>query len=219
MIIFVAWPTNNIARSNETAKAWAGLRYQVAVATELPIPPKDICAHRVFNFTKYDGYYRSMNTVCQWLVREMKADIVVCAGDGIMPDTRYPAWGLGGMFVQKFPNGLGIMQAIGHRWQADRGPGQYNFHDWPSTERRCESPWIGREFILRAYGGRGPYSDAYAQYYGDAELHDVAQKMGVLWRNENVAQRSIHWSQVGGPEGTEAQHQNYVKHYENDCAR
>jgi hypothetical protein len=222
MIIYVAWPTNDMVKSNATAKAWADLRYNVAVASEVPValenPAKDVVAHRVFKLDQYPGYYNTMNLMCQWLVKECKADIVVCAGDGILPPQGYPAWAIGGMFAQKFPNGFGVMQPVGAKWAANDSPRQYNFHDLPDSTQRCESPWIGGPFIRQAYGGQGPYGPGYRQYWGDAELCEVARRWGVLWRNEDLAQRWDHWSRAGGPEGTAHQKDSYVRNYENDCA-
>ena len=216
MISYVAWPTNNIARSNATAKAWLTLGYRVAVATELKVPQHEIVANEVCYIGKYEGYYRAMNFLCQSLVRDLKADVVICAGDGIYPASNRPCWALGATVAAKFPNGFGVMQPVGLNWQPDRGPGQYNFHDTPPSTRRCESPWICRNFILEAYGGKGPYEQKYRQYFGDSELFDVASRMGVLWRREDLVQKSIHWSQRGSPEGTESQKNNYTWHYEND---
>lgn len=216
MIVYVAWPTNNIARSNATARAWLSLGYRIAVATELKVPDHEVLANELCHIKTYEGYYRTMNFLCQSLVRDMKADIVICAGDGIYPAPGRPCWGLAATVAAKYPNGFGVMQPVGFQWQPNRGPGQYNFHDVPTTHLRCESPWICRNFILEAYGGQGPYHQKYRQYFGDVELYDIASRMGVLWRRDDVAQKSVHWSQADGPDGTESQKNNYTWHFEND---
>lgn len=227
MIIYVAWPTCNVPRSNRTAEAWMAAGYKVAVTTELPraaiaglkasVPP--------LLSDKYDGYYTAMNALTMGLAHAYRADVVICGGDGLMPDPSRRGHDAAINFAARFKNGFGVMQPIGgERWKPTaRGQGtqawaQHLMHATPRVDERCESPWLGRTFILEANGGEGPYARGYKQYFGDVELHDVAQEMGVLWKREDFMQEHRHWSRPGGPTIEPYQVQNFEREYEKDLA-
>lgn len=228
MILFVAWPTANVPRSNKAARRWMEAGYKVAVATDLPrhavrgidasVPPLLI--------EKWEGYYNCMNFMARALCAQFRADIVVCAGDGIAPDPLRRGHDMAITFAAKFPSGFGAMQPVKGMWKPSASggraqPGMSDARRWlhatPATNQRCESPWLGRRFILEARQ-EGPYSGKYGQYFGDVELFRAAQRLGALWLRDDVEQPSQHWAQAGGPEQAPYQAANYDRHYEKDYA-
>ena len=231
MISFVCWPAVSIKRSNETARAWARLGWKVAIAIDASIPemavrPDTVVSHvPPLRVKEWKGYYNTINFLAKALCNSFSADIVVCASDSILPSPEQKSFLVGGAFAQHFPNGFGVCQALGEVWKPEkRGssgrdymPGRL-MHATPDSSERCESPILGRAWILEANKGKGPYSDKYAQYWADVELHDVASRMGVLWKNKAILHRQEHWSKPGGPPMEPYQVKNFDRWYEKDYA-
>jgi hypothetical protein len=84
----------------------------------------------------------------------------------------------------KYWSTFGVMQPTGDRW----GDGQGAYID-----RVAGSPWIGREFARRMYGGNGPYWPEYTHMGVDEELQMVAEKMGVFWQRPDLTHFHAHW--------------------------
>ena len=68
-----------------------------------------------------------------------------------------------------------------------------------AADRICGSPWLGRTYIERANGGRGPLWEGYRHCYADEELHDVALRDGLLWQRRDLNQHHDHWQRRGIP--------------------
>jgi hypothetical protein len=115
----------------------------------------------------YEGYFREVNLLCHILFKEAKADVVVCAGDGIFPDPEMHATSAGALFATRFPSGVGVMQP-----------------QWDKHEGQCWAPWIGRGFWNQFYNGEGPFCHEYMQMFGGHELYDVAAREGVLYETD-----------------------------------
>jgi hypothetical protein len=226
VIVFVAWPTCNVYRSNQTAKAWKAAGYKVAVATDLP-------SHAIKNLDasvipmliqRYEGYWKAMNALCHGLVRNFKADIVICASDGIHPHQGIHGHALGQIFAAKFPNGYGVMQPVGDRWEpsvtatgGQQAWSQNRMHGTRPSDMRCESPWLGRK-LIEEVGEYGPFCAEYDQYFADHELHDVAQRRGVLFKNPMLAQYSEHWA-AGRRPVSNYQLKAFERSYEKDLSK
>ncbi len=86
------------------------------------------------------------------------------------------------------PSTFGVMQPTGDRWHEGLG----GFTNAP-IDRVAGSPWIGREFARRMYGGKGPYFPGYKHMFVDEELQRVAEKYGVFWQRRDLTQRHNHW--------------------------
>lgn len=226
MIVFVAWPTANVFKSNMNAALWKAAGYKVAVATDLPHTAlKGIDASVPPLMTRrYEGYYKCMNAMTRMLVETFRADIVICAGDGIHPSTAARGHEIATFFAARFKNGFGVMQPVADNWVPGRAQSgsrpwaSHRMHQTKPSDQRCESPWLGRTFIMEHNSGMGPYCDKYDQYFGDHELHDVASEMQVLWKQPNLAQESKHWSRDGGPDIADYQFKNFERSYEKDLA-
>jgi hypothetical protein len=76
------------------------------------------------------------------------------------------------------------------------------------VDRICASPWFGRGWLDRAYGGRYPVWPGYSNFFGDQELKEVSTKLKVLWQREDLVQYHDHWARPGGPEKTAYQKKN-----------
>lgn len=175
MIIAVAFPSYDPVRAEEASGRWAAQGYRTAVVVNKEKFSKKIRGDVVIKVGAYEGYYRTMNYLCANLFQQLRADIVVCAGDRIRPPDHARAHEIATTFAARFKNGIGVMQPCAH---APSMPAQ----------GELESPWIGRNFWARFYGGQGPYHEQYFQYFGNRELAAVASKAGVLWYRPEVGQ-------------------------------
>lgn len=82
---------------------------------------------------------------------------------------------------------FGVMQPTGDRWQEGMG----GFSSAP-IDRVAGSPWIGRAFAERVYGGNGPYWPEYTHMFVDEELQAVAEKLGVFWQRRDLVHLHRH---------------------------
>jgi hypothetical protein len=82
---------------------------------------------------------------------------------------------------------FGVMQPTGCRFAGG------------SIDRIAGSPWLGREFCERMYGGTGPYFDGYSHMFLDEELQNVAIKLGVFWQRPDLTHQHNHFCRT--PDG------------------
>lgn len=87
---------------------------------------------------------------------------------------------------------FGVMQPTGDPWSDSNGR---------IIERIAGSPWLGREWCRRAYGGDGPLPPYYKHNFADEELQLVAQNLGVFWQRPDLVQEHRHWGRPGKPGG------------------
>jgi nucleoside-diphosphate-sugar epimerase len=174
--------------------------YKTAVLLDKGTGPVE--ADLILYADPWPGYYRSLIRLCRAIGQE--ADIVVTGGDDMWPDPRKRAEAIASEFFQKFPDGFGILQPTGD--------------DLAGTDRICGSPWLGREWIRRAYQGRGPVWGEYLGFFGDEELKNVSSSLGVLWQSPDLVQYHDHWSRAGGPPKTDYQGRNERLYWERDKA-
>ncbi len=78
----------------------------------------------------------------------------------------------------------GVMQPTGDPWEDSMGR---------VIERIAGSPWMGREFCLRANRGKGPLWPEYTHCFVDEELQCVAQKLGIFWQRPDLVQIHNNW--------------------------
>jgi hypothetical protein len=192
--VWYAIPSANIPRTEKCFAVWHALGYKTAVLLDEPadgLPVHVADADLVVTAKPYPGYFSSVNRLCRKIdERHVKleyapADIVVTGGDDMFPHPKLSAVELASQFYEHFPDGFGVMQPIGDTLGG--------------TSRICGSPWMGRGWLDRAYGGRGPLWHDYMAFYGDQELLDVTTMLGVLWQRPDVVQFHDHPSRRGGP--------------------
>jgi len=189
MEIWYAIPSASPERAAKCLARWRDQGYLTAVLidTGQPRPEADL----VLEEALWPGYYRSVNQ----LVRAIgNADIVVAGGDDLYPDPTRDAEELGLAFFRRFSDGFGVMQPTGD--------------DLDGTDRICGSPWFGAGWIARAYQGEGPFFPGYDVFFGDEELKNVTERLGVLWQRRDVVQYHDHWIRPGGPPKTDYQTRN-----------
>ena len=179
-----------------TLPAWKAAGYSVAVLRQGdPVPEADI----TIPTDRYMGWGKSINILSKMVFeKDPECDWVCNANDDTLPDPNHAPeviaaqcadyfggrWDLGGK-TGNLREGLetfGVMQPIGDLalWAASR------------IDTFAGSPWIGREFARRMYGGSGPMFEGFLHMYGDQELQEVAQKLGVFWQRPDMIHQHNH---------------------------
>jgi len=174
-------------------KEWRERGYKIAVYIdgESPVPN---CDYSVWDF-KYPGYAIAVNRLCGHILDvDPQAEWIVAAGDDTLPDPNHSAEEIAEecrYHFEDFNGGnardetFGVMQPTGDR---DFGDAQ-----GPYIDRVAGSPWIGREFARRMYGGNGPYWPDYTHMGVDEEIQAVAIKYGVFWQRPDLIHYHDHW--------------------------
>lgn len=125
---------------------------------------------------------------------------------------------------------FGVMQATGDRWGHDRNthtpqltkdgrcsqcghPKDHYRHMMGAyIDRVAGSPWMGREFCLRANHGKGPLWPGYYHMGCDEELQAVATRLGVFWQRPDLIHLHQHWGRgVGDAMGLTANMPDFLK--------
>lgn len=138
----------------------------------------------------YKGYWASMNQLARLAAKlrdQYMMDACVFAGDDMNPDPSKSASQICRQFLQRFPDGFGVMQPCGD-------PQGMDASGKPAAARICGSAWFGRGWIERGYGGIGPTWPNYYHFYADEELAIVAEQQGVMWWRPDLTQFHAHWS-------------------------
>jgi len=207
--VYVAFPSATVEKARAACDAWRARGYRSAVFLNEGLSGSG--ADLEMTGAPYPGYWGSCNRLARRAV-ELGAEIVVLAADDMDPDPKLAAAEIGRQFLERFPDGFGVMQPCGD----PQGRNLLGFGK-PAAARICGSPWVGRAWIRRAYRGRGPCDDRYFHFFGDNSLHDVATKLKVLWMRPDLAQFHRHWL-WGHQEKTDYQKRN-DKHWATDEER
>ncbi len=182
MDIWVVWPTVHLDQSNKMIPIWKSFGYKVAILANPPFTHGHFPeADRVIVQKKWLGFPVAANILC----KEVPGNIVVVAGDDLYPDPESNAEEIGTHFLKRFPDTFGLVQPTGDK-----------FGCW---DKCAVSPWIGRAFIEKAYGGNGPYREEYFHYFSDQELQEYAIKMNVFEQFKYVTQFHDHWQRQEKP--------------------
>jgi hypothetical protein len=139
-----------------------------------------------------------------------QAQVVIFSADDIEPDPKHTCQEIASAYLDKYPGLYGIMQPTGDKQGVDRTGTQ-------ASARICGSPWIGANWIKRAYQGKGAAWEAYKSFYGDEELLHVAKREGVLWLAPEYTQKHLHWS-WGFSQQTFYQKRNSDRYWQSDKA-
>ncbi len=171
---------------------------------------------------EYRGWANSVNILAKAVVEmDPTAEWIVTGGDDYEPDlSRHPEdiagecyWYFGGPPRQitidmcaaesrySYRATFGVMQPTGDRWgDSIATRRQYGENRGAYLDRIAGSPWMGREWVKRAYGGKGPMHAGYRHMYADEELKEVAEKLGVYWPRRDIIQMHRHWGRIAGEE-------------------
>ena len=184
----------SIRPSGGTLPKWKESGYKVAVCRQgEPFPEADLS----FSRTTYGGWASSINFLVKFVMNvDPDAEWFVSGGDDTLPDPNHTPEEIALQCEHEFYDRpashgeatlrqlatFGVMQPTG------------DLALWPASriDTFAGSPWIGREFARRAYGGNGPMFEGYKHMYGDQELQEVAIKLGVFWQRSDLIHRHNH---------------------------
>lgn len=180
-VVWLVLPSANEDLCARHLPVWQERGYRVAVLQDRVrfACPADV----VVEVETYEGWAGSVNRLAR-VVIERGAEIVVAAGDDMLPDPTRDAVAIGREFRERFADGFGVMQPMGEQLMHAG-----NF---------CGSPWLGRAWCERMYGGAGPLWPGYRHNWADNELYWLARGMGVLWERPDLTQRHEHFRATGG---------------------
>lgn len=181
--VWLVLPSANPANAARTFPVWRERGYRIAVLQDRVRFACD--ADRVVTVDRYEGWAASVNVLCREVVPKTAAS-VVGAGDDMLPDPTKSAQQIAEEFLERFPSGLGVMQP--------QGDAYLNSHQF------CGSPWFGRGWIDRMYGGRGVMFPEYRHNWADNEVYWLARCGGALWERPDLTQHHEHFSREKGSE-------------------
>jgi hypothetical protein len=200
--IWYVIPSANPSRAAQCLEAWKNLGYKTACILDEGM--SKVQCDKLTTIKPYPGYFTTVNNAAKSLLATTQADIIVTGGDDMFPHAALTAQVIGEQFFERFPEGFGVMQPVGDK-------------AIPGVENICGSPWMGRDFCERSYGGNGPFWHDYYAYFGDQELKEVAEQWSVLWQRDDLTQIHLHWARPGGPQKQPYQHHNET-YWERDKA-
>lgn len=161
-------------------EAWRSMGYKVALLRDEGC--FDVEADLLSSILPYPGYATAVNELARLiLASDPEADWIVTGGDDTFPDPVKRANEIAEECREYFGWTFGVMQPTGDRFAGG------------SIDRIAGSPWIGREFCERMYGGNGPLYSGYDHMFVDEELLCVAERLGVYWRRPDLVQRHDHF--------------------------
>lgn len=175
--VWFAIPSASPERCRKVLPVWKKMGYKTAVLQN--VQKADIPADIVEWFDYYPGWSGSINILAKKIVPS-SATIVVSGGCDMLPDPNHTADELAEQFLERFPDGFGVMQPHGDEYNCAR--------------HYCGSPFLGRKWIDTMYQGRGPMCDLYQHNWGDVELYWVARCMNALWCREDLTHFHEHFS-------------------------
>lgn len=207
------WLAIPSARPNGgTIPLWRDRGYKIAVVRdEAQKLPYEVDIFE--SFLPYPGYAISVNALVEYILRQdPDARWIVTGGDDVEPDMNHTPEQITRQCTEYFSDlhneccrdarvsrTFGVMQPTGDRWA--RG----------SIDRICGSPWMGREFCERMYGGEGPLYYGYTHMHVDEELQAVAVKLGVLWQRPDLIHLHRHWMRETWPKVQRAECPEFLK--------
>lgn len=187
--VWLAMPSANYRKASINLPKWKQQGYKIAILQDR-IRFDIACVDEIVRpWETYRGYYRSANYLADAVIPK-DCPLIVFAGDDMEPDPNHTAGELLQQFREHFPDLFGIMQPTGDPMGVDKS-------GLCAAERICGSPFIGRGWIERGYSGMGPWWRMYHHFFGDEELKNVAERLGVLWQRKDLTHFHHHHSRYG----------------------
>jgi len=179
---------------------WHAQGYRIALALDEFENYSSIVQHYEITLS-YPGYAQAVNSLVRHVLEaDPQAEWIVTGGDDVYPDPYRTAGEIAQQCTEHFAGTSGVMQPTGDRWGATEPWAQAMYPDAPAyIDRVCGSPWLGREFCWRVYGGRGPLWPEFKHMFVDEHLQAVAQKLGILWQRRDLVHHHKHWMREGDP--------------------
>ena len=204
----VLMPVAKPDRAQAAAKLWLDAGYGLVFYQDDKTLPFVEHARVSTIVGPYGGFWRAINIMAQFALDD-NAAVCLYAGDDHEPDPKKSAHEIGEEYLQRFANGFGVMQPSGDKQGADESGRS-------AAQRIAGSPWFGRDWIKRAYGGNGPVDGRYHSFYADESLYEVARKLGVYWMRDDLCQLHKHWS--WGHTNRQPYHEKNQRHWLSDKA-
>lgn len=205
MSVWFAVPSARPAAERDPIlKLWREKGYKIALFLDQPEhAPAD------FIFTgKYPGYSMAVNTlVAHILATDPRAEWIVTGGDDTEPDPNRWADEIALECSVHFaelhalrpiPSRIsnetfGVMQPTGDRWGENEPWNRLHYPTQPAyIDRICGSPWMGRTFCERMYGGNGPMWPEFWHMFNDEHMQEVCLKLGILWQRRDLTHHHHH---------------------------
>ena len=164
---------------------WRDQGYNVGLFLD-PEPPIHMFGADLVITAKYPGVWKAWNILAKSAIG-LGAQVCVLAGDDMDPDPTKSGAEIAAEYARHFPYFDGVMQPCGDLQGMDAS-------GLPAAARICGSPWVGREWIERAYLGKGPVNGDYVAYWADEELLNYAKRKNKLWMRPDLSQFHNHWS-------------------------
>ncbi len=185
--------------------AWRGAGYKVAVFVESMHPyftPRFPCyVDDEIQVKEYPGYANAVNALAKRILSiDPDAQWIVTGGDDTFPDPEHSpeqiaeecefeflhravCAGRGKMprYGPSETKTFGIMQPTGDRFAGG------------SIDRIAGSPWMGREWCLRANQGAGPLYPGFRHMFVDECAKRTAEKLGVYWPRRDLCHFHRHF--------------------------
>ncbi len=131
---------------------------------------------------EYPGYAGAVNALTrEVLERWPKTEWCVTGGDDTLPDPSKLADEIASELTAHFGGTFGICQPTGDRFAQG------------SIDRIAGSPWLGREWCLRANQGQGPFWPEFVHMFSDEALMRTAEKLGVYLRRRDLIHLHKHF--------------------------
>lgn len=146
---------------------------------------------------RYPGYASAVNCLSRNVLDfDPSCDWIVTGGDDTLPDPNHKADEIAAQCTEHFggpfanyghnrpQNTFGVMQCTGDRFAGG------------SIDRIAGSPWLGREWCLRANQGKGPFWPEFTHMFGDECLKRTAEKLGVYWMRPDLVHFHNHFQRA-----------------------
>lgn len=173
--------------ANPILRIWQQQGYGIAVLRKGSAVNADIIIPEVMG--QYKGWSSAVNMLaCEVLNRDANCQWIVTAGDDTYPDPNLSAELIANQLFAHFGGTFGVMQPTGDRWYPNHPLGGC------SIDHIAGSPWMGREWCLRAHGGRGPLWPEFYHNFADQMLQDISSKLGAFWQRLDIVHYHDHVS-------------------------
>jgi hypothetical protein len=171
--------------ANQVLGRWRERGYGVALWLDSEAAARE-CNFRLVGLGQYPGYAAAVNLLAkEVLAMDPECEWIVAGGDDTEPDDLRSPEQIAGECREHFGGTFGVMQPTGDRW-ADG-----------SIDRIAGSPWMGREWCMRANGGQGPLWPEFTHMFVDECLQQTAIRCGAFWQRRDVVHFHRHYLREG----------------------
>lgn len=199
----------SIRPNGGTLPSWKAMGYKVAVLRQGEGFPE---ADNILWTDHYLGWAKSINILIKWVIGfDAEAQWFVIGNDDTLPDeTHTPdqiAFECGRYFGEKqqqYRMEQVFSSLVDHKarmpWSTFgvmQPTGDYAL--WPGSNiiGFAGSPWLGRDWCKRAYGGNGPVCEDFFHNWSDQHLQEVAIKLDVFWQRDDLIHQHNHAGRSG----------------------